>query len=391
MNHLKTITICCLTSLLFAACTTTEHVPGQPEQPSVEEQLIQNQIDEVQEEWNRIRYKVDDLRSYRIFLYRYLDSRDFPGIEEFENKAKARIAQLEAKVDDEEERQPESIENMEEQAWDWARQTHTIPAYERFLRNFPDGQYRFQAEQARRQLIEKKDARHRDPLHDIMVFVGGGVFTRGCTTEQDEYCYEAEKPAHQVSVSDFYISRYPVTQRQWELVMGDNPSQNRQCGDCPVTNVSWNDAIVFIEKLNRISNMTYRLPTEAEWEYAARGGNLSRNYIYAGGNNPDHVAVYRDNSGNRIQRVGSKAPNELGLHDMSGLVNEWCYDYYGNYNPGISVSPTGPESGRTRVLRGGSWSASDRYCRVSSRTYNAPYRSDSSIGFRVAKSPNPDK
>ena len=217
-----------------------------------------------------------------------------------------------------------------------------------------------------------------------MVYVAGGTFTMGCTNEQGDDCWGVEKPAHSVTLSGFYMGKYEVTQAQWKAVMGSNPSHNK--GDnLPVENVSWDDVQAFIRKLNQLTGKRYRLPTEAEWEYAARGGNQSRGYKYAGGNNIDEVAWYDGNSGERTHPVGKKRPNELGLYDMSGNVWEWCSDWYDEdyYGNSPQNNPQGPASGSYRVLRGGSWSDYAIYCRSAYRYGYTPDSRSGSIGFRL--------
>lgn len=220
-----------------------------------------------------------------------------------------------------------------------------------------------------------------------MVAVKGGNFTMGCTSEQGSDCYKDETPPHPVTVGDFYMGKYEVTQAQWKAVMGSNPSRFSGCDQCPVENVSWNDAQEFIRKLNELTGKTYRLPTEAEWEYAARGGAQRKGYKYSGSNSIGDVAWYYGNSGSETHPVGQKNPNELGLYDMSGNVWEWCSDWYGDYSSQAQTNPQGPSSGSGRVLRGGSWGINARYCRVSSRdNYSPAYRSLDG-GFRVVLSP----
>ena len=214
-----------------------------------------------------------------------------------------------------------------------------------------------------------------------MVYVEGGTFTMGATSEQGSDAYSDESPAHSVTVSDFYIGKYEVTQAQWRAVMGSNPSKFK--GDnLPVEQVSWNDIQKFITKLNTMTGKTFRLPTEAEWEYAARGGNQSKGYKYSGSNTLDNVAWYY-NSGGKTHPVGQKQPNELGLYDMSGNVWEWCQDWYGSYSSSSQTNPTGPSSGSYRVLRGGDWGMIF-WRNIYSRTYARPDKGRSYNGFRLA-------
>ena len=224
-----------------------------------------------------------------------------------------------------------------------------------------------------------------------MVAVEGGTFTMGATEEQGSDAYDWEKPAHQVTLSSYCIGETEVTQALWQAVMGSNPScftstngytENLQR---PVECVFWNDCQTFITKLNELTGKTFRLPTEAEWEYAARGGNRSQGYKYAGSNDINEVAWYTSNSGSTTQTVATKAPNELGLYDMSGNVWEWCQDWYGSYSNGAQTDPTGPTSGSSRVLRGGGWNYIARVCRVSYRAYIIPSEDPVNIlGLRLA-------
>jgi len=217
-----------------------------------------------------------------------------------------------------------------------------------------------------------------------MIFVKGGCYQMG-----DAFGDGAadEKPVHEVCVNDFYIGKYEVTQGQWQRIMGNNPSYFKNCGDnCPVEQVSWNDAQDFIRRLNSRSGKQYRLPTEAEWEYAARSGGRSEKYT--GGNDVDAVAWYRSNSGSKTHPVGQKRPNGLGLYDMSGNVWEWCSDWYGKkyYSQGPRDNPDGPSSGYYRVLRGGSCDDTPSGVRVADRVRLEPGYRDYYIGFRVALS-----
>jgi len=216
-------------------------------------------------------------------------------------------------------------------------------------------------------------------------FVKGGMFTMGCTAEQGDKCFANEKPTRNVALNHFYIGKYEVTQKQWVEVMGTNPSHSK--GDnLPVENVSWHEAQEFILKLNTMTGRKYRLPTEAEWEYAARGGADSKSHTYAGSNNIDDVAWYENNSGGKTHGIGGKAPNELGLHDMSGNVNEWVNDWLGPYGSSSETNPQGPSHGTYHVIRGGIWSDGARYCRVSSRSSANSDFKGGNLGFRLALS-----
>ena len=228
---------------------------------------------------------------------------------------------------------------------------------------------------------------HPEILAEIMrnmVYVEGGTFTMGATSEQKKPD-DDEKPTHRVSLSSFYIGKYEVTQALWKAVMGSNPSRFE--GDnLPVENVSWNDCQTFLRKLNAMTGKNFRLPTEAEWEFSARGGNLSRGYQYSGSKKIDDVAWYRNNSGSKTHNVGTKAPNELGIYDMSGNVWEWCQDRKGSYSSSAQTNPKGPSSGSLRVFRGGSWFEFTGSCRVALRSSNAPGISYYFFGLRLALS-----
>ena len=241
-----------------------------------------------------------------------------------------------------------------------------------------------------------------EQLNIEIIFVKGGTFTMGCTPEQGDDCAYNEKPAHRVTLCDFYIGKYPVTQAQWVAVMGNNPSHFTGNISRPVEQVSWHDAQEFISRLNLRTGKKYRLLTEAEWEYAARGGVKSRGYKYAGSNNVREVAWYNENSGDRILNernltandlrtnnnrthpVGTKKPNELGIYDMSGNVWEWVSDWYGSYTSTAKTNPTGPASGTNRVDRGGRWRGSAEGCRVSRRGSGEPSTRYDNVGFRLA-------
>ncbi|MDD5977618.1 MAG: formylglycine-generating enzyme family protein [Bacteroidales bacterium] len=218
-----------------------------------------------------------------------------------------------------------------------------------------------------------------------MVYVEGGTFDMGATTEQGSDAWDNEKPVHSVTLSDYYIGKCEVTQELWEAVMGSNPSRFKGAQK-PVEKVSWNDCQEFVSMLNSLTGRTFRLPTEAEWEYAARGGNQSRHYKYSGGSIAN-VAWYHDNSRGKTHAVGTKSPNELGIYDMSGNVWEWCSDWKGDYSAGAQTNPQGPSSGSYRVLRGGSWYDNARYCRVSYRGDGGPDYGHDYYGLRLVLVP----
>ncbi len=225
-------------------------------------------------------------------------------------------------------------------------------------------------------------------LKKQMVSVRGGIFRMGCTTDQRQ-CYPDEKPVHQVRVSDFEISRYEVTQTLWDAVMGENPSGFKGCAQCPVERVSWEDVQTFLKKLNALTGERYRLPTEAEWEYAARGGRKSQGYQYAGSEKLNAVAWYFDNSGDKTHPVGQKQPNELGLYDMSGNVWEWVEDCW---NKGYTGAPSDGRAWQSgdcslRGLRGGSWFIGPEHLQSAHRDVGDVGNRVNYVGFRLALTP----
>ena len=223
-----------------------------------------------------------------------------------------------------------------------------------------------------------------------MVVVSGGTFQMGSNYKLNMVpgVNSPEKPIHSVAVNSFSIGKYEVTQKQWVDIMGNNPSKHKNCDDCPVENVSWDDVQQFLTKLNSKTGKHYRLPTEAEWEYAARGGNKSKGFTYSGSNNVKDVAWFDHASGFVSHKCGQKKPNELGIYDMSGNINEWCSDWYdGNYYASSPANnPVGPSSGTFRVLRGGCFDRGIQSCRVSNRDEFYPNKPWDSHGFRVAVS-----
>ncbi len=222
-----------------------------------------------------------------------------------------------------------------------------------------------------------------EELYHNMVLVEGGTFTMGAADNQMKDAESDEKHTFQVTLSNFYICKYEVTQELWSLVMDVNPSHFKGA-HLPVEDVTWHDCQTFIQKLNELTGKEFRMPTEAEWEYAARGGKLSKGYKYAGSNSINDVAWYNGNSGNSTHDVGEKQPNELGLYDMSGNVYEWCQDWKAPYPRTPQTNPAGAEEGTNRVNRGGRWCGSARACRTSDRSMSAPDYHFYHLGMRLA-------
>ncbi len=231
-----------------------------------------------------------------------------------------------------------------------------------------------------------------------MVFVEGGTFTMGCTGEQGRDCYGDEMPSHKVTLKDYYIAETEVTQALWFAVMGTTIRKQRdrvnsswplfgEGDDYPMYYVSYEDVEDFILLLNDLTGETFRLPTEAEWEYAARGGQKSMGFRYSGSDNIEDVAWYTENSEGKTHPVNMKRPNELGLYDMSGNVWEWCSDWYGDYGGSAQTNPEGAIAGSHRVDRGGGWFISAKGCRVASRDGVGPTLRSNYIGFRLVMEP----
>lgn len=260
-----------------------------------------------------------------------------------------------------------------------------------------------------------------DSINAEMVFVKGGTFTMGCTAEQSD-CWENEKITHSVTLNNFYIGKYEITVKQfgrfisesgyktnadkngWSFIQNGEDwlkkdSANWECGvtgarrdsgesDHPVIHISWNDAKTFCIWLSQKTGMKYRLPTEAEWEYAARGGDKAASepaYMYSGTDKPGNAGWFIDNSGNNTHAVGGKPPNILGLYDMSGNVWEWCNDWFENYKSPPQTNPKGPASGKEKALRGGSWLSFYWSMRVSNRSKYNHESPCSANGFRIAR------
>lgn len=227
-------------------------------------------------------------------------------------------------------------------------------------------------------------------LNEDMVYVEGGSFIMGESAVNDTCLYEDEFPVHKVTVEGFYISKFEVTQNLWVAIVGENHSYWK--GDSlPMINVSYNNCKMFIDKLNALTGGEYRLPTEAEWEYAAKGGLHSERLLYSGSNDVDSVAWYYDNSSEKIHKVGMKRPNALGIYDMSGNVWEWCEDWYSRYNINFQNNPQGPKDGEGRVTRGGSWYNPPKCQRNTNRDVLKEYDSNVSQGFRLVSTKKPKR
>jgi formylglycine-generating enzyme required for sulfatase activity len=234
-----------------------------------------------------------------------------------------------------------------------------------------------------------------------MIFVEGGAFQMGCTTEQD-YCFGDERPVHTVELSDFYLAEFEVSQKFWKAIMGNSirmqlylikgKSLNGEGDDFPIYYVNYVECEEFCSKLNQL--LSKQLPkgyififfTDAQWEYAARGGKKSQGYIYSGSSTIDEISWYADNSDRKTHKTGMKAPNELGIFDMCGNVQEWCKDWYFDfyYDSSPNVNPKGPKNGKGRVLRGGGWNSISQHCRVSFRHCTSPSNRSYDVGFRLA-------
>ena len=222
-------------------------------------------------------------------------------------------------------------------------------------------------------------------INPEMVFVQGGVFKMG-----SNFGVEDELPIHDVRVDDFYIGKYEVTQLEWRLIMDQDTNKRyfEGCDSCPVERVSWYNVIEFIEKLNQKTGLNYRLPTEAEWEFAGRGGNISKGYKYSGSNADVSVAWKVGNSNARSHPIGRKKPNELGIYDMTGNIFEWCSDWYSPtwYQVSPKDNPIGPASGQHKVIRGGSWFQDNTGLRVCDRASANPGYRYGYVGFRLCRS-----
>lgn len=233
---------------------------------------------------------------------------------------------------------------------------------------------------------DPRTIRRRKAIQSIgqgMTKIKSGEFSMGNNSGNND-----ESPEHKAILSSYYISRYEITQEQWSAIMGDNPSGFGNCSDCPVENVSWNEVARFIDTLNKLSGEKYRLPTEAEWEYAARGGGIIRSASdFSGGGRVDKLGWVYKNSSKKTHPAGELAGNEQGIHDMTGNVAEWCHDWYDGayYKRSKTENPQGPDNGKEKVIRGGSWNDEDSNCRNSTRDKRPGDYKNKSVGFRVCQ------
>ena len=254
--------------------------------------------------------RVDTAAAYADYLQAYPTGQHM-------QEARARQATAEAR---------EQAARADDAAYAAAESQNTPEGYEEYLRAYPAGRHAAEARVGQRRLREE-GARQQilAQVNTQMVRVTGGTFTMGCQEGFFSDCSDDEEPAHRVEIRSFELSKYEVTQELWEAVMEENPNEFKNCPQCPVERVSWNDAQAFLQKLN-VGGGRYRLPSETEWEYTARGGSRSRGYEYAGSDNPNAVAWYDENSGSKTHPVGQKQANELGVYDLSGNVREWVQD-----------------------------------------------------------------
>jgi formylglycine-generating enzyme required for sulfatase activity len=306
------------------------------------------------------------------------------------------------------EKEGQEFHKQEEVAWHNAKSMNTFEGYQEYLERFPKGIYHSEVFQAIAEIIKGSQSEQSNFLVEE-VFVKGGNYKMGCTSEQGKNCLDHEKPVHSVTLDDFYIGKLPITNSQFGTFLNEVGIQvlegspwfdlsasklEEKSGKFfpkkgfeihPITGVNWFGAKAFCEWLSQKSSRSYRLPTEAEWEYAARGGQASQFYQYAGSNTAEDVAWYASNIHQGTMPVGRKKPNELGIHDMSGNAWEWCSDWYGPYTPEDQDNPKGPDTGEYRVIRGGSWKNKVVSCRVSDRYYFNPKICYLSFGFRVVR------
>ncbi len=321
------------------------------------------------------------ITAYQDYLKRYPNA-------EFQEQAQAAIRAIEQDL----------AIRKDDLAYQVAQEKNTVEGYQKYLKDYPEGRHKTEAAE-KVKVPQPNPSTPAEMPDDGLVLVRGGTFIMGCTSEQQD-CDSDEKLIHQVTLGDYYIGRYEVTQKQWQQVMGSNPSGVKDCDECPVENVSWEGVQDFLKRLNKDAKngKVYRLPTEAEWEYAAR--ERGKAVLFGNGKNTADPKEINFNAGAAYKMpysiageyrqktipVGSlNSPSALGLHDMSGNVREWCNDWKGAYPSESQTNPTGPASGPNRVIRGGSWILYPLYCRVAYRTSNTPGYRYSDLGFRLAR------
>ena len=232
--------------------------------------------------------------------------------------------------------------------------------------------------------IAAKQVFNANGVSFAMIGVQGGTFRMGCSKSDDSNADSDESPTHLVTLSPYYLGETEVTQELWEAVMDYNPSEFQYDNQLPVEFVSWDECEEFIQRLNNITQKKFRFPTEAEWEYAARGGHKAISSTYAGSNNISAVGWYNANSNEMTHPVKSKSPNTLGLYDMSGNLWEWCQDWQGPYSSEAAHNPQGPYSGSCKILRGGAWNGGPKNCRLSNRDGRTTDYASNRLGLRLA-------
>lgn len=356
-------------SFLFiqTVAVAPKNVPGPDETASLEKDLMA---------W-RAAKSANTIAAYTDYLNRFANG-------EFREQAQAGIRAIEQDL----------ALRRDDLAWQVAEEKNTEEAYKKYQADFPNGRHAMEVSTRIRALAAVEVS--GSVASDGLVYIEGGTFDMGCTSEQKD-CEDNELPVHKVTLSSFYMGQFEVTQKQWRNIMGTSPSHFTGCDDCPVEQVSWDDVQEYIKKLNSKTGRTYRLPTEAEWEYAARAGG--KKVLFGNGKNtadPSEINFEGDNNvkaysvkgvnRQKTTAVGSFKPNQFNLYDMSGNVAEWCSDWRGDYPASAKINPPGPSTGTIRTLRGGSWTYEPKYCRTACRDgISADYRGNF-IGFRLVRS-----
>lgn len=293
------------------------------------------------------------------------------------------------RIEQERDQERQKIER-DQTAWNSAQKADNITAYQDYLNEFPVGIFRYSAKKRIEQLTPTSQrvddfviVTESFAIELNMTLIKGGSFIMGNESSR----YDDEKPAHEVRLNDFFMSKNEVTIEQWKTVMKNLPKnlETKECGDCPIHNVSWTDIQTFLVELNKKTRKKYRLPTEAEWEYAARGGNKSNKFNYSGGNEATQIGWFLENANGKPNSVGKKTPNELGLNDMTGNVREWCSDFYEEnyYKNSTQSNPKGGASGTSRVFRGGDFNDVKEDLSPTLRGSQTENFLDKNLGFRL--------